>query len=132
MHPMFVRLFIETGTDDLLAEEQDRKLRARCQAGQISPGHEGPRRQPRPPAPPLRHEPTRGSSRIAGPGHRQIPGLRAGQAKRRGGGGRAGTVRLLRRAERRTQILDAAARAFRPLRVRRDQPGPPRRPGSRT
>ena len=28
MHPMFVRLFIETGTDDLLAEEQDRKRRA--------------------------------------------------------------------------------------------------------
>ena len=27
MHPMFVRLFIETGTDDLLAEEQDRKRR---------------------------------------------------------------------------------------------------------
>jgi len=28
MHPMFARLFIETGTDDLLAEEQDRKRRA--------------------------------------------------------------------------------------------------------
>ena len=28
MHPMFVRLFIETDTDDLLAEEQDRKRRA--------------------------------------------------------------------------------------------------------
>ena len=28
MHPMFVRLFIETGTDDLLAEEQDTKRRA--------------------------------------------------------------------------------------------------------
>jgi hypothetical protein len=25
MHPMFVRLFIETDTDDLLTEEQDRK-----------------------------------------------------------------------------------------------------------
>jgi hypothetical protein len=28
MHPMFVTLFIETDTDDLLAEEQDRKRRA--------------------------------------------------------------------------------------------------------
>jgi hypothetical protein len=28
MHPMFVRLFIETDTDDLLTEEQDRKRRA--------------------------------------------------------------------------------------------------------
>jgi hypothetical protein len=28
MHPMFVRLFIETDTDDLLAEEQDKKRRA--------------------------------------------------------------------------------------------------------
>jgi hypothetical protein len=28
MHPIFVRLFIETDTDDLLAEEQDRKRRA--------------------------------------------------------------------------------------------------------
>ena len=28
MHPMFVRLFIKTDTDDLLAEEQDRKRRA--------------------------------------------------------------------------------------------------------
>jgi hypothetical protein len=27
MHPMFVTLFIETGADDLLAEEQDRKRR---------------------------------------------------------------------------------------------------------
>jgi hypothetical protein len=27
MHPMFVRLFIETDTDDLLTEEQDRKRR---------------------------------------------------------------------------------------------------------
>ena len=30
MHPMFVRLFIETDTDDLLTEEQDRKRRARA------------------------------------------------------------------------------------------------------
>ena len=30
MHPMFVTLFIETDTDDLLAEEQDRKRRARA------------------------------------------------------------------------------------------------------
>jgi len=45
MHPMFVRLFIETDTDDLLAEEQDREApRAGGQAGQISPGHEGRRR----------------------------------------------------------------------------------------
>jgi hypothetical protein len=28
MHPVFVTLFIETDTDDLLAEEQDRKRRA--------------------------------------------------------------------------------------------------------
>ena len=28
MHPMFVTLFIETDTDDLLTEEQDRKRRA--------------------------------------------------------------------------------------------------------
>ena len=28
MHPMFVTLFIKTDTDDLLAEEQDRKRRA--------------------------------------------------------------------------------------------------------
>ena len=28
MHPMFVRLFIETDTDDLPTEEQDRKRRA--------------------------------------------------------------------------------------------------------
>ena len=28
MHPMFVRLFIETDTDELLTEEQDRKRRA--------------------------------------------------------------------------------------------------------
>jgi hypothetical protein len=27
MHPMFVTLFIETGADDLLTEEQDRKRR---------------------------------------------------------------------------------------------------------
>ena len=32
MHPMFVTLFIETDTDDLLTEEQDRKRRARGQA----------------------------------------------------------------------------------------------------
>ena len=30
MHPMFARLFIETDTDDLLAEEQDRKRHARA------------------------------------------------------------------------------------------------------
>ena len=30
MHPMFVRLFIETGTDDLLAEEQHSKRHARA------------------------------------------------------------------------------------------------------
>jgi len=28
MHPMFVRLFIETDTDDLLIQEQDSKRRA--------------------------------------------------------------------------------------------------------
>ena len=28
MHPMFVTLFIQTDTDDVLTEEQDRKLRA--------------------------------------------------------------------------------------------------------
>ena len=44
MHPMFVTLFIETDADDLLTEEQDRKRRARGQARQISPGHEGRRR----------------------------------------------------------------------------------------
>ena len=32
MHPMFVTLFIQTDTDDLLAEEQDRKRRAGGQA----------------------------------------------------------------------------------------------------
>jgi hypothetical protein len=32
VHPMFVRLFIETDTDDLPTEEQDRKRRARGQA----------------------------------------------------------------------------------------------------
>jgi hypothetical protein len=36
---MFVRLFIETDTDDLPTEEQDRKRRARP-SPQISPGHE--------------------------------------------------------------------------------------------
>ena len=30
MHPMFARLFIETDTDDLLTEEQDRKRHARA------------------------------------------------------------------------------------------------------
>ena len=30
MHPMFVTLFIETDADDLVAEEQDRKRRARA------------------------------------------------------------------------------------------------------
>ena len=29
MHPMFAKLFIETDTDDLLTEEQDRKRRTR-------------------------------------------------------------------------------------------------------
>ena len=33
MHPLFVRLFIETDTDNLLAEEQDRKRRARARRG---------------------------------------------------------------------------------------------------
>ncbi len=28
MHPMFVRLFLQTGEDDLLAEEQDRRRAA--------------------------------------------------------------------------------------------------------
>jgi hypothetical protein len=28
MHPMFMALFIDTGADDLLSEEQDRKRRA--------------------------------------------------------------------------------------------------------
>jgi hypothetical protein len=46
MHPMFVRLFIDTGADDLLAEEQDRKRRARGQARQAGPGSEGRRRYP--------------------------------------------------------------------------------------
>jgi hypothetical protein len=30
MHPLFVTLFIETDADDLLAEEQDTKRRARA------------------------------------------------------------------------------------------------------
>ena len=30
MHPMFVTLFIETDADDLVAEEQDTKRRARA------------------------------------------------------------------------------------------------------
>ena len=30
MHPLFVKLFIETDADDLLSEEQDRKRRARA------------------------------------------------------------------------------------------------------
>ena len=30
MHPLFVTLFIDTDADDLLAEEQDRKRRARA------------------------------------------------------------------------------------------------------
>ena len=30
MHPLFVTLFIETDADDLLAEEQERKRRARA------------------------------------------------------------------------------------------------------
>jgi hypothetical protein len=30
MHPLFVALFIETDADDLLAEEQDSKRRARA------------------------------------------------------------------------------------------------------
>ena len=30
MHPMFARLFIETDTDDLLTEEQDRERHARA------------------------------------------------------------------------------------------------------
>jgi hypothetical protein len=29
MHPMFVRLFIETDADDLLAEEEDRRRQSR-------------------------------------------------------------------------------------------------------
>jgi hypothetical protein len=40
MHPMFVRLFIETDTDDLLTEEQDRKRHARAQPG--AAGRPGP------------------------------------------------------------------------------------------
>ena len=30
VHPLFVALFLETDADDLLAEEQDRKRRARA------------------------------------------------------------------------------------------------------
>jgi hypothetical protein len=37
---MFVRLFIETDTDDLLTEEQDRKRHARAQPG--AAGRPGP------------------------------------------------------------------------------------------
>lgn len=33
MHPLFVTLFIKTDADDLLAEEQDRKRRARVRSG---------------------------------------------------------------------------------------------------
>ena len=29
MHPMFVKLFVETDADDLLAEQEDRRRRAR-------------------------------------------------------------------------------------------------------
>jgi hypothetical protein len=69
MHPMFVTLFIETDADDLLAEEQERKRRARGQARPISPGHEGCR-SPGSPAPPLTYEPIRSvspsGSRLAG------------------------------------------------------------------
>ena len=43
MHPMFVRLFIETDADDLLTEEQDRKRRAHATRRGHSPGHEGRR-----------------------------------------------------------------------------------------
>jgi len=34
MHPMFVALFIETGADDLLAGERDKRRRAR-RAGRV-------------------------------------------------------------------------------------------------
>jgi hypothetical protein len=54
---MFARLFIETDTDDLLTEEQDRKRRARGQARQAGPAREGRRRCPRSPAPPLTYDP---------------------------------------------------------------------------
>ena len=41
MHPLFVTLFIETDADDLLAEEQDRKRRARAaRRGRSTRGHE--------------------------------------------------------------------------------------------
>ena len=53
MHPMFVRLFIETDTDDLLAEEQDRKRRARAvrrgrsaRARKVAVGHPDRPRRP--------------------------------------------------------------------------------------
>ena len=52
MHPPFVRLFIETDADDLMAEEQDRKRRACGQARQIGPGQEGCRRSAGSPASP--------------------------------------------------------------------------------
>jgi len=29
MHPMFVKLFLESGADDILAEEEDRRRAAR-------------------------------------------------------------------------------------------------------
>ena len=52
MHPMFVTLFIETDADDLVAEEQDRKRRARAvrrgrsaRAGRVAAAHpDRPRR----------------------------------------------------------------------------------------
>jgi hypothetical protein len=53
MHPLFVTLFIETDADDLLAEEQDRKRRARAvrrgrsaQASRVAAAHpDRPRRR---------------------------------------------------------------------------------------
>jgi len=53
MHPLFVTLFIETDADDLLAEEQDRKRRARAvrrgrstRVGRVAAAHPDRPRRP--------------------------------------------------------------------------------------
>ena len=53
MHPLFVTLFIETDADDMLAEEQDRKRRARAvrrgrsaRVGRVAAAHPDRPRRP--------------------------------------------------------------------------------------
>jgi hypothetical protein len=36
MHPMFVKLYLENGADDVLAEEEDRRRARRVRARQVT------------------------------------------------------------------------------------------------